>query len=371
MKKNNLLLRGLVYLWIGIFILSLPGFLDAKKATPQSVVYPGAQWEYFADPTQAGFSLRGLQEVVDYTRTLKTTGMVVVVDGKILMEYGNVTELSYLASARKSVLSMLYGKYVANGTIKLNKTLGELKIKYHSELTPQEQEATIEDLLNTSSGVYLPASNFSGVNEPLPERGSKKHGEYWFYNNWDFNVLGTIFEQETKQDIYDALEKDLAIPIQMQDFDRKAQEKSGDAEQSIHLAYHIWLSTRDMARLGYLMLRNGKWNDKQLIPEDWVKKSTSALTPMEKLNPAGANRGWFGYGYLWWVFTGPKAIGPYEGGYTAMGAYGQYIAVFPKVNMVIAHKTKPESGQVGGTGILTIIEKLFAARTPESQKKGK
>jgi hypothetical protein len=66
--------------------------------------------------------------------------------------------------------------------------------------------------------------------------------------------------------------------------------------------------------------------------------------------------------YLWWVFSGPLATGPYEGAYTAMGAFGQYIAIFPKINMVVAHKTKPENGSVGGGAFITILDKLMAAR---------
>jgi CubicO group peptidase (beta-lactamase class C family) len=75
-----------------------------------------------------------------------------------------------------------------------------------------------------------------------------------------------VFEKLTGRDIYDALETDLARPIGMQDFDRSLQKKR-DAKRSIYPAYPMHLSTRDMARLGYLMLRGGNWNGRRLVPK--------------------------------------------------------------------------------------------------------
>ncbi|MCY0541605.1 hypothetical protein OVW21_26625, partial [Klebsiella pneumoniae] len=85
--------------------------------------------------------------------------------------------------------------------------------------------------------------------------------------------------------IYDALESDLARPIGMQDFDRALHRKAGDSTQSRFLAYHMHFSTRDMARLGYLMLRQGNWNGRQVVPADWVVESTRVVTPVTELNP--------------------------------------------------------------------------------------
>ena len=47
-----------------------------------------------------------------------------------------------------------------------------------------------------------------------------------------------------------------------------------------------------------------------------------------------------GYGYMWWIWDVPHNTGAYEGAYTAAGAYGQYITVLPKLDLVVAHKTK-------------------------------
>lgn len=376
MKSN----RRLMTLFLILCLAAMPACTSLQKQHPtrstspppvKSYVYPGAEWEYIADPEQAGFSREKIAEVKEYLKTLPTTGLVVVSDGKILFDYGNITELSYLASVRKSVLSMLYGNYVAEGKIRLDKTLAELGINDHGKLTDAELEATIDDLLQARSGIYHPASNPGDNLAEAPPRGSKKRGEYFLYSNWDFNALGTIFEQETGRNIYDALETDLAVPIGMQDFKRDAQRKSGDLTRSIHPAYHMWLSTRDMARIGYLMLRQGNWAGRQIVPREWVKKTTSAATPLNEMNPEYLRQGRLGYGYLWWVFDGPEAKGVYEDAYTGRGAGGQFITVFPRLDLVVAHKTNMQANggkQVNWDMYLKLLDKILSCRKNQLQK---
>lgn len=340
-------------------------FQQQAESSEPAFVFPGESWERIANPGLAGYSARGLEEVIEYTKTIDTTGLMVVVGGKALLEYGNLEELSYLASVRKSVLAILYGKYVTDGTIRLNTTLEELGITDHGELLEIEKKATIEHLITATSGIYHPASNSGDSTADAPPRGSVQPGEYFLYNNWDFNCAGYIFERLTHQVIYDALERDLAIPLVMQDFDRLNQRKSGNLTRSIYPAYHIWLSTRDMARIGYLMLREGNWAGRQIVPARWVLRISSVNTPLEKMNPAPYREGSFGYGTMWWVWDGPQTAAPYEGAYTARGAYGQYITILPALDMVIAHKTAVPAKErsVTWSEYMGIIERLVSART--------
>jgi CubicO group peptidase (beta-lactamase class C family) len=302
-------------------------------ATSPKPVYPGANWEHDA----TGLSPEVVREVDVFVRTLDTTSLMVVKNGKVVYEYGNVTEPNYLASARKSVLSMLYGPYVANGKIRLNTTLKDLGMSDVGGLLPIEESATIKDLITARSGVYHPASNDGDLLEFAPSRGSQEPGSYWLYSNWDFNAAGAAFERMTGKDIYDALRDDLAIPIGMQDFSRTQQQKYEKPERSQYAAYHMWLSARDMTRLGYLMLRQGQWQDHQLIPAEWVRRSTSVVTPFAEMHPETMLSGPFGYGYMWWVWDGSFASGPYQGAYTASGAHGQWISVLPALDMVVVH----------------------------------
>ncbi len=302
----------------------------------------GMAWEE-GNYEEHGYDEQELRDMLRYVvDSSNTTGLVVVIDGKMVLDYGDIEELSYLASCRKSILAMLYGKYVENGTIDLNKTLADLGMDDVQGLRDIEKTATIDHLITARSGIYHPASNAGDNSADAPPRGSQTPGEYFLYNNWDFNAAGAVFEQETGINIYDALRDDLAIPLGMQDFDRGAQRKSGDTTRSRNKAYHIWLSTRDMAKIGQLMLNDGKWGDKQIVSEAWVNKIRSLITPLEEMNPTRMRDGDFGYGYMWWIWDGGKHLPDYEGAYSAMGAYGQYITVIPKHNMVVAHKTKAE-----------------------------
>ena len=327
---------------------------------PARPIYPALDWE------RAGAAAADCQDTLDRVtaraRALPTTGMMAIVGGRVIYEYGDVRRVSYLASVRKSVLAMLFGKYVAAGRIKLDKTLADLQIDDHGGLLPSEKQATVADLLSARSGVYHAASNPGDNLADAPPRGTQARGSYFLYSNWDFNALGTIFEQETGQSIYDALERDLARPIGMQDFDRSLHRRTGDATRSRHLAYHMHLSTRDMGRVGYVMLREGKWNGRTVVPRSWIRRIITPVTRVHQMNPAGLRQGPFGYGHLWWVWDGNRARDAYVGAYTGIGAFGQFITVLPKRDMVIAHKTVPGAGSVSAEQYLTLVDALLAAR---------
>ncbi len=359
-----ILVSGLWLLSTGTAAAVLPQ--ERPPSSEPAREFPGENWERITDIAAAGYSAEGLDKVREYIRTIDTTGLMVVIGGRVLFEYGDLEQLSYLASVRKSILSILYGKYVTDGTIRLTATLEELGITDIGGLLTVEKTATVDHLITARSGIYHPASNSGDSTASAPPRGSQQPGDYFLYNNWDFNCAGYIFEYLTHQTIYDALERDLALPLAMQDFDRLSQHKSGDLRRSRYPAYHIWLSTRDMARVGYLMLRGGEWNGRQVVPSAWIRKITRIKTPVEEMNPEPFREGHFGYGYMWWIWDGPEAVGPYAGAYTASGAYGQYITVLSALDMVIAHKTAvpPRDRQVSRSQYEGIIARLIAALLP-------
>jgi hypothetical protein len=98
-----------------------PGVGQANSA----FVYPAGNWEPIGSPESAGWSSARLAELRQKLSTLSTTGMMAVVGGRVLFEYGDVQRVSYLASVRKSVLSMLYGIYQARGMVQLAASLEE------------------------------------------------------------------------------------------------------------------------------------------------------------------------------------------------------------------------------------------------------
>jgi len=360
-------------------LFSLAGLSARQASQEKAAVFPGKDWQRIERPESVGYSSARLAALRGWLQSLDTTAMMASVGGQSLFEYGDLTRLSYLASVRKSVLAILYGKYVENGTISLRKTLKELEFTDVGGLTERELEATVEHLLTARSGVYHPASNSGDDTGSAPPRGSQTPGAYYLYNNWDFNAAGAAFEKMTGRDIYDALETDLARPIGMQDFDRSRQRKSGDATRSQFLAYHMWLSARDMARVGLLMLREGNWAGQQIVSRDWVRRISSLVTPVNEMNPPshralGTGMRW-GYGYLWWVWDAPNSTGSFQGAYTGIGAVGQFITVLPQLDMVVAHKTdasdpvpnSKRSRTVSRTEYDSILRMLIAAKCPRGK----
>ncbi|HLA58428.1 MAG TPA: serine hydrolase [Puia sp.] len=348
-------------------ILFAPVFAISQQTNanpPDNFVYPDSIWENLAQAGANGWDERKLNDlkkfVIDSTHA---TGILVIFRGKILFQYGDINELSYVASCRKSVLSMLFGPFVENGKIDLDQTIEQTGLDDVGGLLPVEKKATIRDLLTARSGVYHAASNEGDASNMAPKRGSVKPGTFWLYNNWDFNIAGYILEMKTGKSIYELIDSMLAGPLQMQDWNLHAQHKYGDSTKSLYPAYHMWFSTRDMARIGYLMLRNGNWKGHQIIPDAWIKTTTSIVTSNSEAAQHKTAYFNFGYGYLWWVWDKPFNSGYYEGAYTASGAFGQFITVLPKADLVIACKTKYEYGRQTPTDLyLKIVDKLLSSK---------
>ena len=267
---------------------------------------------------------------------------------------------------------MLYGKYITNGTVDLGQTIAELGIDEKGGLLAKEKEATVKDIITSRSGVFHVASNGGYDKANFLERGSVDPGDYFVYNNWDFNVAGHIFEQYAERSIYEELEAQLVIPLGFQDWNIKNQRKSGNKKKSQYPAYHIYLSTRDMAKLGQLMLNNGEWEGQQLITKDWIQQTTSTVTPFETLveryGPADPEGIHMSYGYMWWLIDNYQSKEEYKGAYSAIGYGGQYITVFPAIEVVIAHKTKLNLLQLigiakdGDAHYWEIVHQIVAAR---------
>jgi CubicO group peptidase (beta-lactamase class C family) len=214
-------------------------------------------------------------------------------------------------------------------------TIGEVGIDDVQPLLPIEKTARIRDLLTARSGVYHPAGSPGGATSG-PPRGSQQPGRHFLYNNWDFNVAGTVFEKLTGRSVFAALEEDLAKPLGFQDFSASRQRMLGFPDQSRHLAYHLFLSGRDMARLGLVMARHGLWGDRQVIPEAWVWESMRLHVAPTRLTQQYKD-GPLGYGYLWWVPT-TRSGAAWRNAAMMNGNYGQFVLVMPETDIVIVHR---------------------------------
>ena len=181
--------------------------------------FPGKYWVKVENPAGFDFSLSKLEEAKKYSTTINTAAVVIIVEGKVLYEWGEVSKKYMTHSLRKSVLSAMYGNYVEQGIIDLDVTMADLGINDEPPLSEDELKATIRDCIKARSGVYHPALYESaGMKARKPARYSEKAGAHWYYNNWDFNVAGAIFKEKTGKDIFEDIENEIATPIQMESF---------------------------------------------------------------------------------------------------------------------------------------------------------
>ena len=215
-------------------------------------------------------------------------------------------------------------------------------------LTAAEKQVRIVDLLQSRSGVYhLSASQSDNARANLPERGSHAPGSFFYYNNWDFNALGTIFEQETGAKIFAEFQGRLAVPLGMQDFRPQDTLYDYEEEYSQHPAYHYEISARDMARFGLLYLRGGRWKDRQIVPESWVRESTTAYSWIDDS---------VGYGYMWWVVK--------DSSFLALGFGGHTIEVIPGEELVVVHRVDTDAGDRVSTEDYYRLQGLIRAARP-------
>jgi CubicO group peptidase (beta-lactamase class C family) len=244
------------------------------RSAVADVVFPGAHWES-VDPASAGWSADGLAAAEAYARQIDSSAVMIVQDGRVVASWGKPDAKLFVHSIRKSLLSALYGQAVAEKRIDLGRTLADLGIDDKPPaLSAAEKQATVRHLLMARSGVYHPAaSETKRMKERRPQRGSHAPGSFWYYNNWDFNTLGTIYQRATGQDVFSALERRVAKPIGMEDFSAR-DGKFRYEPSSDHPAYTMALSARDLARFGWLYLNQGRWGDRQIVPMDWVAEST-------------------------------------------------------------------------------------------------
>jgi CubicO group peptidase (beta-lactamase class C family) len=193
---------------------------------------------------------------------------MVIYKGAVLASWGDVEARYICHSIRKSLLSGLYGAAIEDKTINPKTTLSQLSIDdIPPTLSYNEKRATIADLLKARSGVYhKAAAETVSMKRKRPERESHKAGTYFYYNNWDFNALGTIYSKLTEKDIFVAFDQVFAQPLHMQDYLPSHGKLCYERDLSIHPAYHFRMSARDLARFGLLYARGGIWDGVRIIP---------------------------------------------------------------------------------------------------------
>jgi CubicO group peptidase (beta-lactamase class C family) len=352
---------GLVLLLASIVsMLAAAGNEPPRRAASPN---PSGPWLEYADPTAAGFDISKLEAARTQADAMRSGAVIAVHRGHVFAAYGAVERNFMAHSVRKSLAGALYGMAVADRKLSMDATLADLGIDDEPSLTLAEKQARVRDLITARSGVYHGAAYAPSEQDTTrPARGSHPPGTFWFYNNWDFNTLETIYQRATGTDVFKAFADRIAKPTGMQDYSAAGGFLAYEPGLSRMPAHTFRISARDLARFGQLFLQEGLWNGKRIVPVEWVRESLTAHSNI------GSGEG---YGYLWWM----QAPGSLPEKYArlrphaiaiARGTGGQALFVVPALDLVVVHRGDTDNNRnVPGPQIWALAD-LLASAIPSS-----
>jgi CubicO group peptidase (beta-lactamase class C family) len=269
-----------------------------------------------------------VQPLISFLEEKNTKGFIILHDGKIVLEeyFNGHTNTSpwYWASAGKTLTTAITGIAEDEGLLNIeNKVSDYIGTGWTSATLEKENLITCKNLLTMSSGLDdglgddISASNLKYIADA---------GNRWAYHNVYVKLQNVISEASNQ--------------TWTNYFNTKLKDKIGMTgawiESNNFNVY--WSTTRSMARFGLLNYANGKWENNQIIPENYLN---NAISTSQNLNKA--------YGYLWWLngkssFRLPQSQTQFDGAlipnapndmYCALGRDDQKIYVVPSKKIVV------------------------------------
>ena len=248
--------------------------------------------------------------------------------------YYNNTGLHTLQSVTKSITSILLGIAIDKGLIP-NVEVPALTYfeNYQVDYSDDRKESlTIQDLLTMQSGFEWDEANYSEADNScilmeasddwiqfvLSHPLDTLPGSVFEYNSGASVLLGKIVSKATGNRIDQWAEKYLFGPLGITNYYWKVTPKG-----EIDTEGGLYLSSHDLAKIGYLMLHQGKWGDKQILSADWIENSLQPHVVFSEKS---------GYGYQWWL---PSYSEDDTKIFAGNGYGGQFLMVAPELNMVL------------------------------------
>ena len=260
--------------------------------------------------------------------SLQVDGLLVVHRGKIVLEeyYSGYTAntLHKTYSITKSVLSALVGIALEQGCISSldDPVLGYFPDRQFLNLNIEKESITIEHLLTMSSGLYFDfdqmLAQMDWIQYVLDQPLAHPPGESWYYSDGGPQVLSAILTRACGMDTRDLAEEYLFRPLGI-----TAYNWQRGAGGYYNGSWGLDLSPRDIAKIGYLYLKDGVWEQARIFPEDWFALSSQSYFQVpDPLEP------WeLSYGYLWWVHE--------DGALAAHGLKGQFLYLYPEKDLIV------------------------------------
>lgn len=277
-------------------------------------------------------------EIIGEATRIGSAALAVYKAGEQQLVWGDFDKLFDIRSIRKSIANFVIARLVKEGLLSLDTSISELGIdepEYSLSLT--ERTATVQQLMESRSGVYIPAAKETrSIERFRPPRGKHAPGEKWFYNNWDFNVLEAVARKANGNTSYcDTLSHYVApmLPaFTAADRCRLSFNKSG----SVYPAHEVRMSARELARIAQVFVHQEMLHSGEFIPKGWANFSAEPVSkvPFPTAIPMH-------YGRLFWSVDPAGGIAGRS--LMAKGSGGQYIWIIPEQQVVIVHlsNTKP------------------------------
>jgi CubicO group peptidase (beta-lactamase class C family) len=234
-------------------------------------------------------------------------------------------EPHYVASVTKAVTATLTGIALQQTGLTVKATLAQLLPEHPAiKADPIKGSVSLHHLLSMQAGFEWNEWNSNDLvklwQQPdfvdyLLQQPNSGPGQRWAYNSALPNMLLNLLQRQLKQPLQPWAKQHLFDALGFSAY-RWQTQPDGVAEGSARL----WLRPRDMLKLGILFLQQGQWQGKQLLPLGWVQQMIS--------RQATTSAGNYGY-YVWLRQINGVSY------YTAEGDGGQYIAVFPSLEMVL------------------------------------
>jgi CubicO group peptidase (beta-lactamase class C family) len=262
-----------------------------------------------------------------------------------------------IVSGTKSVTSTLIGIAEREGLVNLDARVGSFFPAAASHTDSRAREMTVRDLLTMTSGLcdgfddnarQLEAMRRSaaGAEILLQEPLRSEPGTAFAYCDGASQLLSAILTQATKMPARAYAQDRLYDPLNIGDVIWPRDPRGDNSGWG-----DSFIRPLDLARIGYLYLRNGMWKGKRILSEDWVRQATTGhfATP-------GGER----YGYQWWV--------PREGMYEARGRGGQRLIVWPEQDLVIVMLGAGFDPAEIGRFIVAALNDGALPETPETRR---
>ena len=286
----------------------------------------------------------------------RTTSVLLLREGKIAYEgyfgYGNSRLLNDTRSATKSLTALAIGVAIDEGKLTLDQPVFDIledraPFEHDSAL---KRQITVADLLTMSSALECNDNDMDNPgNEenmyPLPDwtrwavdipmrteynRDEQGRGSFAYCTAGSF-LLGQVLERVTGETADQFFKRTLFDPLEIETW-QWSRSPTGEYMTGGGLR----LRSRDLAKIGLMLINDGQWNGKQVIPASWI---AAATTPSVRAN-AQQN-----YGYQFWERTWQTGCGPIKASYMS-GNGGNNVVLLPELDAVVV-LTRQQYGRRG------------------------